>query len=201
VTVGPAAVCVAEVDARPVQVPDPSTTPSVPVTEADPLVGKPEAVVRTHQVEWAPPASVPETGGGEAHVPDTAPEPTEDVAEQLDAVVLHATILVPLASVRSAAAEAVVVTVPVQGLCAVPVFFTTTVAVRLGLLEVTAPESWSKPVLVTDTVAARTEVPVVTLEAHSAWTAVPPVPRRITVTPTRSAACRRPTGRWVRLTG
>jgi hypothetical protein len=188
------------VEARPVQLPDPSTTPSVPVTVADPLVGNPEAVVRTHQVDFAPPARVPETVGGAAQVPETDPEPTEEVAEQLDAVVLQATTFVPRASALSASAEAVAETVPVQGDDAVPVLVTTTVAVRLGLLELTAPASWSKPVLVTATVAARTDVPVVVLDPQSAYPAVLPAPTRRTVRPTRSATRPRPTRRRARVT-
>jgi hypothetical protein len=200
VTVGPAAVCVADVLARPVQVPDPSTTPSVPVTAADPLVGKDDAVVRTHQVAWAPPSSVPEMRGGEAQVPETDPEPTDVVAEQVDEEVLQATTLVAPARERSAVVDAAAETVPVHGLDPEPVLVTTTVAVRLGLCDETAPASWSKPVLVTATVAARTDVLVVAVDAQSAWPAVAPAPTRRTVSPTRSPARARPRGRRVRVT-
>ncbi|WP_310889964.1 hypothetical protein [Clavibacter capsici] len=133
-------------------------------------------------------------------MPETDPEPTDEVAEQLDAVVLQATTFVPLARARSASADAVADTVPVQGDVAVPVLVTTTVAVRLGLLELTAPASWSKPVLVTATVAARTDVAVVVLDPQRAYPAVLPAPTRRTVRPTRSATRLRPMRRRVRLT-
>ncbi len=199
VTAGAGVVCFAVAVSRPVQLPDPSTVVSVAVTDAA-SSGNAVAVVRTHQVAEAPGDSVPDSVGGTTQLAVEAPEPTGVLAVQLEPLAAQATTRTLRAKYWSFVEEVGAAMVPVHESRVDPVFVPRTVAVRLGLCEVSSPARRSKPLSVTATVALATFALVEVDDAQSAWPAVAPSPTRRTVSPTRSAACARPQGRRVRLT-